>query len=180
MNSSSLTEMLLVIAIIAILSAEGIYRVREANNTDVREYCKNLNGHLNNLYLESRFRRQEIKITFDVDKNNIVVAKSDNGNNNGGSNGSNNSNNGSGDGNNNDSVGASKAKLSGAFTPPPNIKIASAKFSTINNQGQTLVFNGSVAPGSSAANNGTVIFEDRKDNKKCSIVQSLYGARRIE
>ena len=156
MNSSSLVEMLLVIAIIAILSAEGVYYVREANNVDVREYCKNLNGYLNNLYLESRFRRQEIKITFDVDKNNIVVVKSNNGNNNGGPNGSNNS------------------------TLPANIKIASAKFSTINNQGQTLVFNGSVAPGSSAANNGTVIFEDRKDNKKCSIIQSLYGARRIE
>ena len=157
MNSLSLLEMLLVIAIIGILSVEGIYSVKDAGEMEVREYCKSLNGYLDNLYLESRFRRQEIKVTFDIDKNNIFIAKSNVGN-----------------------VAATKAKLSNTITPPKNIKIASAKFSTINNQGQTLVFNGSAAPDSSAANNGTVVFEDSKENKKCAIVQSLYGARRIE
>ena len=159
MNSSSLIEMLFVIAIISILSVESVYYAREANSVDVGEYCKSLNGHLNNLYLESRFKRQEIKIVFDVDKNNILVTKS-----------------------NIDNPNTSKNKLSegAGLALPKNIKIASAKFSTINNQGQTLVFNGSVALGSSAANNGTVTFEDVKENKKCAIVQSLYGARRIE
>ena len=151
--------MLFVVAIIAILSVEGVYYVREANNVDVREYCKNLNGHLNNLYLESRFKRQEIKIVFDVDKNNILVTK----------------------GNvNNPNVSSNPVTSPSLLALPQNIKIASAKFSTINNQGQTLVYNGSVAPGSSAANNGTVTFEDTKNNNKCAIIQSLYGARRIE
>ncbi|MDR2337850.1 MAG: prepilin-type N-terminal cleavage/methylation domain-containing protein [Deltaproteobacteria bacterium] len=64
------------------------------------------------------------------------------------------------------------------YNLPPKIKISSAKFSGINNKKQSIVFKNSTS-NTTTANNGTVIFSNTQ-GKSCSIIQSLYGARRYE
>jgi prepilin-type N-terminal cleavage/methylation domain-containing protein len=69
-------------------------------------------------------------------------------------------------------------KQTKTYNLPPNIKISSAKFSGVSNKNQSIVFKNSAAY-TTTANNGTVIFRDEQ-GKSCSIIQSLYGARRYE
>ncbi len=147
MHGFTIIELLISIAIFAIIVANGFTKLPKMFRQNITSYCRELNTTLDNLYLESLLTNNEAEITFDDDINKIIVNKTN--------------------------AGTNKIKIS---NPPKHIHISSAKFSGL--KPKAIIFKKS-SSGTTSANNGTTILQD-EEGKTCSIIQSLYGARRYE